>query len=78
MTDATLTMPAAATPATPSQTSGVTITGLDIPFTKLVVFFFKAFFAAIPAIIASFLVIRLMLGAIWMVFGGWRYGYWAW
>lgn len=48
----------------------VTLTNIDIPFTRLVAFFVKASLAAIPAAIILmliFMVIGLLLGAI---FGG--------
>lgn len=52
----------------------VSITGLDLPFWSMVVFFFKAIFAAIPAFIAAIIVLRVIFGFVWWGFGGWRYG----
>lgn len=71
--------PAAAAPApsfAPAQS--VALTDLNVPFMRLVAFFFKAFFAAIPAVIASLLVIRIVFGLIFWTFGGWRYGMGGW
>lgn len=55
---------------TVSAPSRVTLTNIDIPFTRLVAFFVKASLAAIPAAIILFLIFAvagLVLGAI---FGG--------
>lgn len=63
--------------ASAAPAHAVAITAIDVPFAKLVVFFFKAFFAAIPALIAAAIVIRLLMGAIAFMIGGWRYGYYG-
>ena len=54
----------------------VTVTAIDVPFTRLVGFFFKAALAALPAIIAAGLVVKLIIGALFFSFGAWRYGAW--
>ncbi|QCK88303.1 hypothetical protein E8L99_22340 [Phreatobacter aquaticus] len=56
----------------------VTITSIDVPFGRLVMFFFKAMLAALPAFIAAAIVIRIVFGLIFWLFGGWRYGYSGW
>ncbi len=48
----------------------VVIRDIDIPFGRLVVFFFKAGLAAIPAGIAVSVVIALVMALLGMLFGG--------
>jgi hypothetical protein len=74
MTDATL----AAAPPSPSRSDAavrpVTITDLDVPFGRLVLFFIKAGLAAIPAIV----VVMLTIGVVGALLRGLvRFGYWG-
>ena len=69
-----MTMPAQQAPTT-WQPTPVTLTALDVPFLRLVAFFFKAALAAIPAIIAVAIVVRLIAGLLFWGFATWRYGY---
>lgn len=72
-------MPSAAMPqqaAYPAAPTPVTVTALDIPFSRLVGFFFKAALAAIPAMIAVALVVKILAGFVFWTVGGWRYGMW--
>jgi hypothetical protein len=63
-------------PVTPSETR-ITLSAIDIPFGRLVLFFIKAALAAVPAalaVMAIFMVIGVVLRA---VFGfGHGGGYW--
>jgi hypothetical protein len=63
------TMPAFEAPY-PSHAVSGTVTALEIPFRRLVTFFMKAVFAAIPAI--------LLLGIILWVFGQFLSAYFPW
>jgi hypothetical protein len=80
-----MTMPSSAIPAGtmpqqaayPSAATPVTVTALDIPFFRLVGFFFKAALAAIPAMIAVALVVKVLAGFVFWTVGGWRYGAWT-
>lgn len=69
-----MTMPAQPAP-TIWQPTPITVTAIDVPFLKLVAFFFKAALAAIPAIIAVAIVVRLIGGLLFWGFAAWRYGY---
>lgn len=69
-----MTMPAQPAPTT-WQPTPVTLTALDVPFLRLVAFFFKAALAAIPAIIAVAIVVRLVGSLLFWGFATWRYGY---
>jgi hypothetical protein len=72
-----MTMPSSPAPAvTYPVPTPVTVTAIDVPFTRLVGFFFKAALAALPAIIAAGLVVKLILGLVFFSLGGWRYGAW--
>ena len=55
------------------------ITDIDVPFGRMVVFFFKAGLAAIPAAIAVWMVMIAIFAIVGLVFGGgpmaWR-GMW--
>lgn len=65
---------------TASAPSRVTVTNIDIPFTRLVAFFVKASLAAIPAAIILmliFAVVGLVLGAIFGGGPGFRYRSWT-
>jgi hypothetical protein len=70
--------PAYAPPAAYPVAQPVTITAIDVPFSRLVGFFFKAMLAALPAFIAAAIVIRIVFGMVFWVLGGWRYGYSGW
>ena len=48
----------------------VVITDIDVPFGRLVAFFFKAGLAAIPAAIAVSIVMGLVMALLGMLFGG--------
>lgn len=69
-----MTMPQA--PAAPAtyQPTPITVTAIDVPFTRLVGFFFKAALAAIPAVIAVAIVVRIVAGLLFWGIGAWRYG----
>ncbi|MBL8567876.1 MAG: hypothetical protein JNK84_02215 [Phreatobacter sp.] len=72
-------MPAGAVPqqaAYPAAATPVTVTAIDMPFFRLVGFFFKAALAAIPAMIAVALVVKVLAGIVFWTVGGWRYGMW--
>ncbi|WP_439574275.1 hypothetical protein [Phreatobacter sp.] len=77
-----MTMPQSPLPQAPQPVyagpTPVTVTALDVPFTRLMGFFFKATLAAIPAVIVAVLVLKVVLGMVFFVAGGWRYGDWAW
>ena len=63
---------------TPAGEHAVVVTDIDIPFGRLVLFFFKAGLAAIPATIAVWIVLALIMGAVGALFGGgpwWRGGW---
>jgi hypothetical protein len=55
------------------------IVDVDVPFSRLVLFFIKAGLAAIPAIIAVWVVVRVVLWGIGALAGllgyGWGWGY---
>jgi hypothetical protein len=70
-----MTMPQ--TPAAPAtyQPTPITVTAIDVPFTRLVGFFFKAALAAIPAFIAVALIVKIIGGLLFWGVGAWRYGY---
>jgi hypothetical protein len=81
MSDATAT--STAQPAPSLRTAGaVEITGVDIPFARLVLFFIKAGFAAIPAVIVLMLMIgvagALMRGLFRLGSWGLHGGYYGW
>ena len=73
-----MTMPQSPAPAMtyPPVATPVTVTAIDVPFTRLVGFFFKAALAALPAIIAAAIVVKLIAGVVFWSFAGWRYGVW--
>lgn len=79
-----MTMPSSAMPAGPmpqqaaypAAATPVTVTAVDMPFFRLVGFFFKAALAAIPAMIAVALVVKILAGFVFWTMGGWRYGMW--
>ncbi|MHB2167090.1 hypothetical protein [Alsobacter sp. R-9] len=56
----------------------VVITDIDVPFARLVVFFFKAGLAAIPATLAVWLVLGIVMGVLGTLFGvgPWWRGAW--
>ena len=56
--------------AGPGGHSPVVIRDIDVPFGRLVVFFFKAGLAAIPAAIAVSIVMGLAMALLGMLFGG--------
>ena len=53
----------------PERDPRMVVTDVDIPFARLVVFFFKAGLAAIPAAFAVWLVIALLMSAFGAIFG---------
>jgi hypothetical protein len=79
-----MTMPSSAMPqpgtyqqaAYPPVATPVTVTAIDVPFFRLVGFFFKAALAAIPAMLAVALVVKVLAGFVFWTVGGWRYGMW--
>jgi len=70
-----MTMPQAPAAPVTYQPTPITVTAIDVPFTRLVAFFFKAALAAIPALIAVAIVVRLIGGLLFWGFATWRYGY---
>jgi hypothetical protein len=80
MSDATAGAPAASTAASsPSARAtdtpkAVSLTDLDVPFGRLVLFFIKAGLAAIPAIILVMLTIGVVGALLRVLF---RFGYWS-
>jgi hypothetical protein len=54
----------------PGVPQPVVITDVDISFGRLVVFFFKAGLAAIPAAIAVSIVMAVVMAALGAIFGG--------
>ena len=56
--------------AGPGGHSPEVITDIDVPFGRLVVVFFKAGLAAIPAAIAVSIVMGLVMALLGMLFGG--------
>ncbi|AVO45673.1 hypothetical protein [Phreatobacter cathodiphilus] len=70
-----MTMPQAPAAPVTYQPTPITVTAIDVPFTRLVGFFFKAALAAIPALIAVALVVKLIGAILFFGFGAWRYGF---
>jgi hypothetical protein len=70
-----MTMPQAPAGPAPYQPTPITVTAIDVPFTRLVGFFFKAALAAIPAFIAVALILNLVGAVFFWGFGAWRHGY---
>ena len=66
-----MTMPQ--TPAAPAtyQPTPITVTAIDVPFTRLVGFLFKAALA----VIAVAPVVKIIGGLLFWGVGAWRYGY---
>lgn len=54
----------------PTVPTRVTLTNIDIPFTRLVAFFVKATLAAIPAAIILFVLFAVLGLALGAMFGG--------
>ncbi|MCO4055413.1 MAG: hypothetical protein HEQ16_15460 [Bosea sp.] len=75
MTDASLSSPASSPLAASSaQPTAVSLSAVDIPFGRMVLFFFKAGLAAIPATI----LLGLGLGLVGALLRGvFRVGYWG-
>lgn len=71
-------LPPAPPPAYAPGPTPVAVTAIDMPFTRLMGFFFKATLAAIPAVIVAVLLLKLVFSMLLFVTGGWRYGYWSW
>jgi hypothetical protein len=54
----------------PGRRKGVTITDVDIPFTRLVVIILKTMLASIPAVIVMYALLAAVGIALLIVFGG--------
>lgn len=54
----------------PGRQKGVTITDIDIPFTRLVVIILKTMLASIPAVIVMYALLAAVAIGLVIVFGG--------